>query len=75
MAGRRLPRAPLETPNPSGSWEEGESEGEEGVADPEKDSPLLAALGLHLRGCVCVRGRTFWGHLECFVSFFFGIVF
>ena len=29
------------TPNPSGSWEEGESEGEEGVARPEKDSPLL----------------------------------
>ena len=25
MAGRRLlPRAPLESPNPSGSWEEGE---------------------------------------------------
>ena len=50
MAGRRLlPRAPLESPNPSGSWEEGESEGEEGVARPGKDSPhlgwYLGALG------------------------------
>ena len=42
MAGRRLlPRAPLESPNPSGSWEEGESEGEEGVAHPEKYPPRL----------------------------------
>ena len=40
MAGRGLPGAPLETPNPSVSWEEGESEGEEGVAGPEKNSPL-----------------------------------
>ena len=30
--------------NQSGSWEEGESEGEEGVADPEKYSPLAGGF-------------------------------
>ena len=24
---------------------------------------------------MCVGGRAFWGHLGCFLSFFFGIVF
>ena len=24
---------------------------------------------------MCVRGRTFWGHFGCFLSFFFGFVF